>query len=74
MIAIDLPNPPRVNDGRSVEALVAIAVPRRREPVHCLGRGAPGRGMSSLGTLRSSPGSVDRLVQLWVDLELVGVA
>jgi hypothetical protein len=70
----DLPNPPRVNDGRSVEALVTIAVPVGVNPctVSVVVRQAENELARDSQVV--PPGSVDRLVQLWVDLELVGVA
>lgn len=67
----DLPAPASVNNGRALQALIVIAVPSGVSPstVSLVVR------QSEKELTRDSrivePGSVDRLVQLWVVLELV---
>lgn len=68
----DLPAPASVNHGRALQSLVVVAVPSGVSPSTVSLIVRQGDKELARESRLVEQGSVDQLVQLWVDLQLVG--
>jgi hypothetical protein len=67
----DIPNPPTANDGRFVQALAVIAVPPHVTPSRVTLVVRQKEKELARESQLVEPDTVDKLVQLWIALELV---